>query len=37
MGAAAFPAKDQVSRALDKAATEQERHLLEWCLREITS
>jgi hypothetical protein len=37
MGAAAFPAKDQVSRALDKAATEQERHLLEWCLREISS
>jgi hypothetical protein len=37
MGAAAFPAKDQVARALDKAATEQERRLLEWCLREITS
>ena len=37
MGAAAFPAKDQVSRALAKAPTEQERHLLEWCLREITS
>jgi hypothetical protein len=37
MGTAAFPAKDRVSRALDKAATEQERHLLEWCLREITS
>jgi HEAT repeat protein len=37
MGAAASPAKDQVSKALDKAATEQERHLLEWCLGEINS
>jgi HEAT repeat protein len=37
MGSAAFPAKDQVSQALGKAATEQERHLLEWCLREINS
>ena len=37
MGVAAFPAKERVSLALDKAATEQERHLLEWCLREITS
>jgi hypothetical protein len=37
MGAAAFPAKGRVSQAVDKASTEQERHLLEWCLREITS
>ena len=37
MGAAAFPAKDQVTQARDKAATEQERRLLEWCLREISS
>jgi HEAT repeat protein len=35
MGTAAFAAKDRVSQARDKAATEQERHLLEWCLREI--
>jgi hypothetical protein len=37
MGAAAYPAKDRISQAMGKAATEQERHLLEWCLREITS
>lgn len=36
-GGAALPAKDQVAQALDKASTPQERHLLEWCLREITS
>jgi hypothetical protein len=37
MGSAASPAKDQVSRALDKASTEPERRILKWCLREITS
>jgi len=37
MGAAAFPAKERVSQAVGKASTEQEKHILEWCLREITS
>jgi len=37
MGEAAFAAKDQISHAIEKAETEQERRLLEWCLRKITS
>ena len=37
MGAAAIPAKDQISRALQKAETPQERNLMEWCLREISN
>ena len=37
MGTAASPAADQVSHAIGKAETEQERRLLEWCLREISN
>jgi len=37
MNSAAFAARPQVQQALERAATEQERHLLEWCLREISS
>jgi hypothetical protein len=36
MGPAAFAAKDQIARAVDKAETEQERLLLQWCLREVS-
>jgi HEAT repeat protein len=36
MGESAYAARDQVARAAQQAPTEQERHLLEWCLREIT-
>jgi HEAT repeat protein len=35
MGPAAAGAKEQVAAALGKASSERERHLLEWCLREI--
>ena len=37
MGAAADAASDPVSHAIGKAETEQERHLLEWCLREVSN
>ena len=37
MGPARLPAKDQVAGALNKAATEPERRLLQWCLRRISS
>ena len=37
MGKAAFAAKDQISHAIEKAETEQERHLLEWCLEEVSN
>lgn len=36
MGPAAAPARSQVEEALTKAATERQRRLLSWCLREIT-
>jgi HEAT repeat protein len=36
MGSAAYPAKEQVSKAISKASTEQERRLMEWCLSEIS-
>ena len=36
MGESAYAARDQVARAMQQAPTDQERHLLEWCLREIT-
>ena len=37
MGTAADAASDPVSHAIGKAETEQERHLLEWCLREVAN
>jgi hypothetical protein len=37
MGGAGYPAKDQISKAIVKAASDQERLLLQWCLREIDS
>jgi HEAT repeat protein len=36
MGAAAAPAKVQIKEALDKAANEKEKRLLQWCLDEIS-
>jgi hypothetical protein len=36
MGPAAYPAKEQVSKAIGKASSEQERRLMEWCLSEIS-
>jgi HEAT repeat protein len=35
MGPAASGARDRVAAALGKASSEHEKHLLEWCLREI--
>lgn len=35
MGKAAAPAKEKVKAALDKAPTEREQRLLQWCLREL--
>jgi HEAT repeat protein len=35
MGAAASSARERVAAALGKASSEHEKHLLEWCLREI--
>ena len=35
MGAAASGARERVAAALGKASSEHEKHLLEWCLREI--
>ena len=37
MGATAAPAKEQVSRALQNTENPQEKHLLEWSLREISN
>ena len=37
MGEVAFAAKDQISHAIEKAETEQERHLLEWCLDAVSN
>ena len=37
MGTTAFAAKDQISHAIEKTETEQERHLLEWCLDEVSN
>jgi len=37
LGSPALSAASQVSRAMEKAETKQERLLLEWCLREISS
>ena len=37
MGATADTTTDQLSHAIAKAETEQERHLLEWCLREVSN
>jgi HEAT repeat protein len=37
MGPSAAPAKDRVETAMNKAATDGEKRLLKWCLREITS
>jgi hypothetical protein len=36
MGAAAAPGIDRVKAALSKAATDREKRLLAWCLREIS-
>ena len=35
MGPAAARAKERVAAALGKVSSEREKHLLEWCLREI--
>ena len=35
MGESADPAKGQVGAALKKAASEREKRLIQWCLREI--
>jgi hypothetical protein len=36
MGPAASPAKDRVAAAVAKAPSEREKHLMEWCLREVS-